>query len=298
MTTRDRTRGRDALLRVSFGVATTVSAVAVAAILAFLLYFSLPLLSPAGLEQILSWHWQPAQDQYGILPMVVASISMAVLALCVSFPLAIGICAFTSGLGPSILARVTLAAVHLMTSIPTIVYAFVSAMVLPALVRRVFQSGSGFCLLVATAVLAVLILPTMVLLINSAWRGMHASTRLTCAALGLTRVQELFHVLIPLSKPGLLIALMLGFGRAIGDTMIALLLAGNAPQTPSSLLDSVRSLTAHIACVVATDSQSTTYLSVFACGLILLITTGGLSLAVRRLQTVAHFEDHDAAIRR
>jgi phosphate transport system permease protein len=298
MNQRERTHGKERLLSFALSAATTVSLVAVVAILAFLLYFSLPLLNPAGLQHILSWQWQPASAQYGILPMAVASLSMAGLALCISFPAAVGICAFTSGLGPRILARTVLAALHLMTSIPTIVYAFVSAMVLPPLIRKTFATGSGFCLLSATVVLAVLVLPTMVLLINAAWRGMRADTRLTCAALGLTRVQEFFHVLIPLSKRGLLLALMLGFGRAIGDTMIALLLAGNATQTPTSLLDSVRSLTAHIACVVATDSQSTTYLSVFACGLILLLTTGMLSLVARRLHTRLRIEDHDAALRR
>jgi phosphate transport system permease protein len=172
-----------------------------------------------------------------------------------------------------------------MTSIPTIVYAFVSAVALVPLVRDVFATGSGYSLLTATVVLAVLILPTIVLLIHAYWRGLGDSIPTTCAALGLTRAQQLFRVLVPLSGRGLSVAAILGLGRAIGDTMVALLLSGNAPQVPGSLLESMRTLTAHIAMTLQTDTESTAFLSVFAAGLILLLLTVGLNLAARFLHT-------------
>ena len=174
-----------------------------------------------------------------------------------------------------------------MTSIPTIVYAFVSAMVLVPLMRDLFTRGSGFSLIAAAIVLSVLILPTIVLLIHVHWQGMKSNLHIPCAVLGLSQSQEIFWVLIPASSRALAVAAILGFARAIGDTMISLLLAGNAPQLPDSFFDSVRTLTAHIALVVATDPESSAYHSVFACGLILLLLTAVLNLAARWLYTLA-----------
>ena len=181
-------------------------------------------------------------------------------------------------------ARFVLAVVRFMTCIPTIVYAFVAAAVLPPVVRNLFATGSGFSLLTAGLVLSLLVLPTVVLLLHSLWHGTADHVLRTSYALGLTRGQAFWHVLLPLSGRGLTLAFLLGFARALGDTMIALLLAGNAPQWPGSLLESVRTLTAHIALVLATDSQTPIYHSVFAAGLILLLITGLTSLGARWLR--------------
>jgi phosphate transport system permease protein len=170
-----------------------------------------------------------------------------------------------------------------MTGIPTIVYAFVSAIVLVPFIRNTFDRGSGFSLLAAALVLSVLILPTIVLLIHVHWRGLKSTIHFTCTALGLSSSQEIFRVLIPASRRALALAALLGFARAIGDTMISLMLAGNAPQLPDSFFDSIRTLTAHIALVLATDPQSSAYHSVFAAGLMLLLLTALVNLAARFL---------------
>lgn len=266
--------------------AAAISATAVLAVLGFLLYFSVPLFTIRGFSEVFSWEWMPFQGEYGILPMVIGSVALSALAMALAFPSAIGICFVIYGLGPRPLAKAMDVVVHFMTSIPTIVYAFISAMVLPPFLRDLFEYGSGFSLLSAAITLSFLILPTIVLIIHAHWRGLAETIVMTGAALGLTKVQELFWVLLPISKRGLIVASILGFGRAIGDTIIALILSGNAPQSPASLLDSIRALTAHIAMAVATDSQSETYQSVFAAGLILFILTGGLSLAVSWMQSL------------
>lgn len=265
------------------GAAAWISGAAVLAILAFLLWFSLPVLR--GEADIWTWDWRPFHGHYGILPMIVGSLALSVLALVLAFPLALGVCAFVHGLGPPRLGRLLLRCVHLMTGIPTIVYAFVSAMIMVPFVREVFATGSGYSWLTASLVLSVLVLPTIVLLIHAHWLSMAPSLGLTCEALGLTRAQALRHVLVPLSRNGLLLAGIMGFARAIGDTMIALLLSGNAPQVPHGPLDAMRALTAHIALVHATDSQDAAYASIFAAGLLLLAMTGLLGIAARALQT-------------
>ncbi|MDO9081815.1 MAG: ABC transporter permease subunit, partial [Humidesulfovibrio sp.] len=151
------------------------------------------------------------------------------------------------------------------------------------LIRAGF-SGSGFSWLAAVLTLAVLVLPTIVLVIDSQLRLAGPELHLTAAALGLTRVQELLHLTLPLSARGLKAAAVLGFGRAIGDTLLPLMLAGNAPQVPHTPLEPLRTLTAHIALVVATDSQSAAYNSLFACGLILFLVSLAVNLGLKRIR--------------
>jgi len=266
--------------------AAAVSALAVLAILAFLIYFSLPLFQGDQLAALFSWHWRPQQNEFGILPMIAASLALAVSSMLVAYPLALGVCCFAHGLGPDWAARPLLVAVRLMSSVPTVVYGLVAAFSLVPLIRGA-SSGSGLCWLAALLTLAVLALPTIVLLLDNQFQRVESEIRLTAAALGLTRVQEMLQLTLPLSSRGLVMAAILGFGRALGDTLVPLMLAGNAPQPPLSLLDPMRTLTAHIALVVATDSQSAAYNSLFACGLILFLLTVLVNLGLRRIRTGA-----------
>ncbi len=278
--TSGRTRGERTAELLLAGAAA-VSAAAVLGILVFLAILAAP--AWQGAAHVFTWDWRPFHGHYGILPMVVGSLLLALTALLLALPVAIGIAAFAHGLGPRRLARIVLAAVHAMTGIPTIVYAFVSAMLLVPFVREVFVHGSGYSLLSAALVLSVLILPTIVLVVHAHWHSMGKELERTCAALGIPRGRAVLRVLLPLSRRGLLTAAVLGFARALGDTMIALLLSGNAAQVPGSALDGFRTLTAHIALVVATDTQDAAYASIFAAGLILLLVAAAASLTARRL---------------
>jgi len=264
--------------------AAVFSALIVLALFGFLLYFSLPLFFEGQLGELFSWHWRPFQGDFGILPMIVGTLALAVSALLIAYPLGLGICLFIHGLGPARLTRPLLLLVHGMTGIPTVVYGFVAVFLLVPPLRSYFAHGSGFSLLAATLTLSVLILPTIVLLINSQLQQLVPDLRLTAVALGISRADELSHISLPAASYGLLAAAILGFGRAVGDTLIALMVAGNATQVPDSVFDSIRTLTAHIALVVSTDSQSTTYHSLFAGGLILFLTTVSVNLLLHRLK--------------
>lgn len=271
----------DAALRAALGTAAAISVAAVLAIFAFLAYFSVPVFTADGARELLNWDWRPLEGSYGILPMVVGSLALSVMAMVFAAPMALLVMAFAYGVGPAWLARPVMTVVHFMTGIPTIVYAFVAVITIPPLLRRAFETGSGFSLLGAAVTLAFLVLPTIVLIIESYWRGLAPRIKTTCSALGMNPTRQVFGVLIPTSRAGLLSAFVLGFGRALGDTMIALLLAGNAPLVPTSPLDSVRALTAHIGLVLATEVGGPAYRSVFASGLILLLVTGMISTLVR-----------------
>lgn len=279
-------RGETFVTALLFG-ASAVSVLCVAGILAFLVWFSLPLLFEGQLGNVLSWRWLPLSGQFGILPMAVGSLALAASAMLLAFPLGLGLCLFVHGFGPAWPrfnpARPLMALVRLMTSVPTVVYGLAAVFLLVPLVRGCF-SGSGFSWLAALLILALLVLPTIVLVIDSQLRLTAPALRLTAAALGLTRAQELTRLVLPLCGRGLKTAAVLGFGRAVGDTLIPLMLSGNAAQTPHSLLDSLRALTAHIALVVATDSQSAAYGSLFACGLLLFGASLAVNLGLRNLR--------------
>ena len=246
-----------------------VAGIGVCGILVFLAILSLPALQ--GAADVFTWDWRPFHGHHGILTMLAGSLLLATSAVLLALPLALGITAFAHGLGPRSLARIVLGVAHAMTGIPTIVYAFVSAMLLIPLVRGTFVHGSGYSLLSAALVLSVLVLPTIVLVVHAHWQAMGQEVIRTCAALGIPRARAVLRVLLPLSWRGLVTAGVLGFARALGDTMIALLLSGNAAQVPASPLDGFRALTAHIALVIATDTQDAAYASIFAAGLILLL---------------------------
>lgn len=286
-----RPRGADIIgysAQWALGTAALVSSAVIFAILGFLLYFSAPLILDGRLAEVLSWDWQPYQGKFGVLPMVAGSMCLALSSLLLAYPAAVGICCYAHGLGPGPLARIVMGLVHFMTSIPTVVYGFVAVFLLVPAIRTAFEAGTGFSLLAASVTLALLILPTIALLINTQMQQVAPQVELTCRALGLTKVQELLWVVLPGCFRGLIAAAVLGFGRAMGDTLVSLMVAGNAPQLPDSLLDAIRTLTAHIALVLATDVHSAAYASLFGCGLILFFVTAAVNVGLRWIEKSSH----------
>ncbi len=258
-----------------------VSSLVVAVIFLFLLYFTMPIIARGDLLPLMSWDWRPLAGKYGILPMATGSFCLAVSATLTAYPLGLGICCFIHGIGNRPLVRLTLIVIEFMTSVPTVVYGFVSTFLLVPLLRQCFAHGTGFCWLAASIALAVLILPTIVLVIHTQLQQLGSGMALTAVALGMSPAQAILWVLLPQASQGLVAAAVLGFGRALGDTIISLMLAGNAPQIPHSLLDSIRTLTAHIALVVATDVHSAAYESLFIAGLILVTISALVNLSIR-----------------
>jgi phosphate transport system permease protein len=275
----------DRWLRRVLGAAAALSAVAVLVILGALVGSCVPLLRSGDFLAVVTGPWRPygAAPTFGIAPMILSSAAVALLAVAFAFPAAVGVCSFAHGVGPRWLRRPVLAAVHFMTSIPTVVLGFVSVFLLVPRLRQGLATGPGFCLLAAAIALAVLVLPTVVLVVHVHLRLVDPGVRLACDALGLSPVETQVHVLFPLARRGLATAAILGLARALGDTLIALMVAGNAAQWPTSPLQPVRTLTAHVALVLATDAASPEYRSVAVAGLLLFLITATLTLSIRRL---------------
>jgi len=264
--------------------ATVVSAAAVVGIVAVLAAGAVRSLASGGILAVVRDGWRPfaTPGEFGIGPMIVGSFLLATSALVLALPAAIGICALAHGLAPARIGRALLRVVQFMTSIPTVVYGFVSVALLVPLVREGIGRGTGFSLLTATLTLAVLVLPTIVLVVDVSLRQVDPGVRLACTALGMTPTQRFLRIMLPMSRRGVAAAAVLGFCRGIGDTLVSLMVAGNAAQVPASPLDSIRTLTAHIALVLATDIHSPEYRSVATAGAFLFVMTAALTFAIRR----------------
>lgn len=249
---------------------------------AMTLAFALPALVEQGPGGVFSWSWRPYQGEFGILPMLCGSLLLAGSALLVGWPLALALCCWNLTAPAGLLRAVTRGVIRLMTAVPTVVYGFAAVFLLTPLVRRGL-GGTGMSWLSAALMLCLLALPGMVLIMEA---GLRPRLERLCPgglAVGLTRLELLWFVVIPSARSTLLAAAVLGFGRAVGDTLLPLMLAGNAPQVPGALTESLRTLTAHMALVTANEVGGAAYDSLFAAGALLLAVNAGASLLLRRL---------------
>lgn len=262
------------------------------ALLGIVLLFAMIIISavPAFLHQgaggVFTWSWRPYQGEFGILTMLCGSVLLASSALLLAWPLALAVCCWVvTAVNNPFLAPVR-ACVRLMTAVPTVVYGFAAVFLVTPLIRAGL-GGSGFCWLAAALVLALLVLPTMVFILEAGLAPRLAKLCPGGLAVGLDRLELLWFFVLPQSRKVLLSAALLGVGRAFGDTLLPLMLAGNAPQVPSGPGDSLRTLTAHMALVTANEVGGAAYDSLFAAGALLLAVTAATSLALRRLQGTA-----------
>jgi len=248
-----------------------------------MIILGLPLFKGGRFFSLLTMPWMPEKGFFGIYPMIIGTIAISVLSLCFAFPFSLGVAAFTSVIQQGIYGRVIKKVVILMTAIPTVVYAFVGIFLLVPIVQTVFLPGSGMSIFTASLVLAVLISPTMIIVFQNSFDNVPQSYKNASDALGGNAAQKLLYIILPYSWKGIIAGVILGVGRAIGDTLVALMLAGNAVAVPGSAFESARTLTAHIALVTAADFDSVEFRTIFACGILLSLTTISVVILVRKL---------------
>jgi len=252
-------------------------------IFGFMFFLGLPIIKGGHFFDLLAQPWSPYRGSYGIYPMIVGTLTIAVLSLVFAFPLSLGCAGLISVLGPRVFSQFLRKVVQLMTGIPTVVYGFVGVFLLVPIIREMFQRGSGMCILSASLMLAILISPTMILFFTDGFDNVPKSYLDAADALGANKVQKFLYVILPSAWKGVLTGIILALGRSLGDTLIALMIAGNAVQVPCSVLDSARTLTSHIALVFAADYESLEFKSIFACGMSLYLFTTILALGARSL---------------
>lgn len=265
------------LIHFSAGLAV----IGVGLLFAMVILAALPSLGPSA--NPFTWHWQPYQGKFGILPMLTGSLLLGFIALALGWPLSAGLaCWLLAANNSPRLKKATFTLLRFMATIPTVVYGFAAVFLLTPLARE-YLGGSGMCLAAAAIMLALLTTPTMTLVLLAGLKPRMERHKLSGLALGFTPLEIFCLFVLPAAKPNLAAAAILGFGRALGDTLLPLMLAGNAAVVPHSLADSMRSLTAHMALVTANEVGAAAYNSLFVAGLILLVTNAGISLVLRRL---------------
>lgn len=276
-------RWRERVVEKAFLLAALISSSLTLLVLGFMAFMALPVLRDGNLYRLLTEPWAPQQGLYWIYPMVAGTVSVSLLSLIFACPLSLGCSFLISAVGPQTLRAVFRRTVQMMTGIPTVIYGFVGIFLLVPVIREFFSCGSGMCILSASLMLGLLISPTMILFFCDSFDRIPRSYLDAAASLGADRVQTLLYVILPSARKGIGIGVLLAFGRAVGDTLVSLMIAGNSILTPGSLLDSVRTLTAHIALVIAADYESPEFRSIFTCGLVLYLFIALVILVVRRL---------------
>ncbi len=269
-----------------FFLCTAFSAAAAVSVFVFMVILGLPLFAKGEFFTLISGNWSPRQGMFGVYPMIIGTLSIAGLALLAAFPLSLGCACLIAVLSPKSFGRLLQNIVRLMTGIPTVIYGFVGIFLLVPLIREILGSGSGFSILSASIMLAILISPTMILFFTDSLNAVPISYLNAANALGASKVQKLVYVMLPCAWKGILSGVILSGGRAIGDTLIALMIAGNAIHVPHSITDSARTLTAHIALVIAADYESMEFKTIFTCGIILYVFTILLTVAIRTLEAI------------
>ncbi len=248
------------------------SAVMTWSVFLFMIALGLPIFHEASFFAVFSSQWSPHQGLYGIGTMISGTLWIALSATALALPMSLGTAFVITSLGGARLRRFLWALVRFMTGIPTVIYGFVGIFLLVPLIRDGL-GGPGMSVLAAGIMLAIMISPTMILFFSDSLLAVDPAYRQTAKALGATRVQRLLYVMLPKALGGMTSGFILALERALGDTLIALMLAGNAIATPESLLDPARTLTAHIALVKAADYDSLEFRSIFACGITLYLFT-------------------------
>lgn len=213
----------------------------------YLIIAGLPAVLEIGITDFLfGTEWAGKQGQFGILPFILTSVAGTAGAVLVGVPVGILTAMFLAKVAPPKAARVIRAAVELLAGIPSIVYGLVGMIVLVPAIQRTFQLASGATLLAAIVVLAVMILPSIINVAETALKAVPREYEEASLALGATELETYFRVSVPAAKSGIAAAVVLGVGRAIGEAMAILMVAGNVANMPS-LLSSVKFLTTAIA---------------------------------------------------
>ncbi len=199
------------------------------------------------IDFIFGSEWVPSEDKFGIFPMIVASLFATGGALVLGVPVGLFTAIFLAEIAPKTVAKILSPAIQLLAGIPSVLYGVFGLAVIVPFLQNNLGLARGQSLLAVIIVLAIMMLPTIVTVAETAIRAVPKTYREGSMALGASQIGTIFKVVVPAAKSGIMAAIVLGLGRAIGETMAVILVAGNSLIIPTSLTDSVRPLTTNIA---------------------------------------------------
>lgn len=258
-------------------------------ILLFLLREGLPALGDVSLSNLFSSIWYPIEGYFGLLPLIGGSLLVTIGAMLIALPFGIGTAVYLSEIAPNWMKEILKPVVEILAGIPSVVLGFIGILVLVPFLRKTLNLPTGLTAFTGAILLGLIAIPTIVSIAEDALNNVPPAYRQAGLALGATRWQTIWGVTLPAAKSGVLTAVMLGIGRALGETMAVMMVTGNAPVLPdkwNSLFLPVRTMTATIASEmgeVATGSQH--YQVLFFIGILLFLLSLIINVAASAVST-------------
>jgi len=240
------TKYKESIMKIVFFIAACTSILAVALICIFLFSNGIPAMMEIGIpEFLLGSKWKPTNDIFGIFPMILGSVYVTAGAIIIGVPIGVLTAVYMAKFCPKTVYRFLKPAIDLLAGIPSVVYGFFGLVVIVPFIRDIF-GGTGSSILTASILLGIMILPTIIGVSESAIRAVPESYYEGGLALGATHEQSVFFITLPAASSGIMAGVILGIGRAIGETMAVIMIAGNQARMPAGLLKGIRTLTANI----------------------------------------------------
>ena len=234
-------------MKALFLIAACTSILAVALICIFLFAHGVPAMAEIGVfDFLLGTKWKPLNDLFGILPMIIGSIYVTAGSIIVGVPIGLLCAIFMARFCPKGLYKILKPAIELLAGIPSIVYGFFGLVVMVPIMQDITGAASGKNMVTASILLGIMILPTIIQVSESSIRSVPEHYYEGSLALGATHERSVFKIMIPAAKSGITAGVILGIGRAIGETMAVIMVAGNQAVIPKTLLSGVRTMTANI----------------------------------------------------
>lgn len=271
---------------------TTLSIIALIAILFFTLIKALPLFKEVNIISFITGtQWSPTSGKYGILPFILASILTTLAAVLIGIPVGLYTAVFISDIAPKKIGQFVLFVVEILSAIPSVVYGFFGLTIIVPIVQKIFMLKSGSTLLSASIILALMVLPTVVSLSVSSLQAVPNAVVEGSLALGATKIQTIFKTKVQYAKSGIFASFLLGIGRALGETMAVILVAGNSNMMPkineflNVYLYGGRTLTGNIVMELAYASGMHES-ALFATGVVLFIFVSIINLVIMVIKRI------------
>jgi phosphate ABC transporter permease protein PstC len=269
-TTMSKLERNDRLVRLALLVLAFSAVAILVVITVFIFGEGTPIMFKYGFKKfLLGLDWYPTEKSFGLLPMIVGSLAVTFGALVIGVPLGLACAVFLTEFSSRRWRRILKPVIELLAGIPSVVYGFIGVVILVPFIRTTL-GGPGLSVLAASVILGIMILPTIISISIDSLMAVPPSYREGSIALGTTRWQTTRMVMIPAARSGIVASIVLGMGRAVGETMAVIMVAGNAVSIPGSPLDPVRTLTSNIALEMGYASGEHRQ-ALFATGVILFI---------------------------
>lgn len=261
----------------SFFIIALASGIILSLIMVFLFMEGLPLFSKVSiLDFIFGKYWYPTDDppDFGIFPLILASLAVTFLSALISIPLGVMTSIYLAEIASSKLREIVKPIIELLAALPSVVIGFFGMVIVAPFLQEIFDVATGLNLFNASLMLAFMSIPTISSISEDAIFSVPKELKEASMGLGATHLQTIWRIIIPAALPGIITAIILGMSRAIGETMVVLMVAGGAAMIPSSIFDPVRPLPASIAAEMAeAPFRGDHYYALFATGIVLFLFT-------------------------